>query len=64
MAQTDPEKIPREAVWIMAIYVTFMIVGLIVALLIPLFMRFDGPQNGSITLTPPPAFGDATRGPR
>lgn len=64
MAQTDPEKIPREAVWIMAVYVSFMVIGLIVALLIPFVMRFDGPSNGSITLTPPPALDDAARGQR
>lgn len=60
MSQREPEKVPREAVWIMAVYVSFMIIGLLVALLIPAFLRFDGPSNGSITRTPPPALAEAT----
>jgi hypothetical protein len=56
MADKPVENIPREAVWIMAIYVSFMVVGLFVALLIPFLLRYDGPTNGSITLTPPPVF--------
>lgn len=56
MTQKQVEKVPREAVWIMAIYVSFMVVGLGVALLIPFFLRYDGPTNGSVTRTPPPAF--------
>ena len=56
MPARKSEKIPREAVWIMAVYVSLMIFGLFVALLIPYLMRYDGPTNGSITLTPPPAF--------
>jgi hypothetical protein len=60
MSQREPEKVPREAVWIMAVYVSFMVIGLIVALLIPYFLRYDGPFNGSITRTPPPAFVEPT----
>lgn len=56
MTERPTEKVPREAVWIMAIYVSFMVVGLVVALLIPLFLRYDGPSNGAVTRTPPPAF--------
>ena len=59
MAEQPPGKHQREAVWIMAIYVSFMIVGLGVALLIPFFMRYDGPISGSVTKTPPPAFAPA-----
>lgn len=59
MAQQPPGKAQREAVWIMAIYVSFMVVGLGVALLIPFFMRYDGPISGSVTKTPPPAFAPA-----
>ena len=44
----------------MAVYVSFMIIGLIVALLIPYFLRYDGPTNGSITRTPPPALVEST----
>ena len=60
MSQREREKVPREAVWIMAVYVSFMIIGLIVALLIPYFLRYDGPTNGSITRTPPPALVEST----
>jgi hypothetical protein len=59
MSEKEPEKI-RQAIVIMAVYVSFMIAGLIVALLIPFLMRYDGPTNGSITLTPPPAMADKT----
>jgi hypothetical protein len=59
MSETEPEKI-RQAIVIMAVYVGFMIAGLIVALLVPFLMRYDGPTNGSITLTPPPAMADPT----
>jgi len=61
MAQQPPGKQQREAVWIMAIYVSFMIVGLGVALIIPFLMRYDGPTNGSVTKTPPPAFAPPSR---
>ena len=44
----------------MAVYVSFMVAGLIVALLVPYLMRYDGPTNGSITRTPPPAMADPT----
>jgi hypothetical protein len=60
MADNEREKIPREAVWIMAVYVSFMIIGLVVALLIPSFLRFDGPSGGNMTRTPPPAMAEAT----
>jgi hypothetical protein len=59
MPETEPEKI-RQAVWIMAVYVSFMVAGLIIALLVPYLMRYDGPTNGSITRTPPPAMADYT----
>ena len=48
MPQKEPEKI-RQAIVIMAVYVSLMVFGLIVALLIPYLMRYDGPTNGSIT---------------
>ncbi|HSQ00091.1 MAG TPA: hypothetical protein VL049_22940 [Candidatus Dormibacteraeota bacterium] len=59
MSEKEPEKI-RQAIVIMAVYVSFMVVGLIVALLIPYLMRYDGPTNGSMTRTPPPAMADPT----
>ena len=59
MAEQEPEKI-RQAVWIMAVYIGFMIFGLIVALFVPALLRYDGPTNGSITRTPPPAMADPT----
>ena len=40
----------------MAVYVGIMVVGVFIALLVPLLLRYDGPTNGSITLTPPPAL--------
>jgi len=64
MSQHEREKIPREAVWIMAVYVSFMVIGLVVALLIPYFLRFDGPSGGSMTRTPPPALAESTPRPR
>lgn len=60
MSPPHPEKIPREAVWIMAVYVSFMVIGLVVALLIPYFLRYDGPTSGSISRTPPPALAEST----
>lgn len=59
MAETESEKI-RQAVWIMAVYVSFMVIGLIIALFVPLLLRYDGPTNGSITRTPPAALADPT----
>jgi hypothetical protein len=59
MQEQEPEKI-RQAVWIMAVYVSFMVIGLIVALFVPYLLRYDGPTNGSITRTPPPAMADPT----
>ncbi len=59
MPQKEQEKV-RQAVWIMAVYISFMVIGLIVALFIPLLMRYDGPSAGSITRTPPPAMVDPT----
>jgi hypothetical protein len=60
MPRREPERIPREAVWIMAVYVSFMVIGLVVALLIPYLFRYQGPSSGSITRTPPPALADST----
>jgi hypothetical protein len=60
MSNPEPGKIPREAVWIMAVYVSFMVIGLVVALLIPYFLRYDGPSGGSISRTPPPALAEST----
>lgn len=59
MAESEAEKI-RQAVWIMAVYISFMVIGLVVALFVPLLLRYDGPSNGSITRTPPPALADPT----
>jgi hypothetical protein len=59
MSETEPEKI-RQAVWIMAVYIGFMVIGLIVALFVPMFLRYDGPLGGSISRTPPPAMAEPT----
>jgi hypothetical protein len=62
MPARQSEKIPREAVWIMAVYVGMMVVGVFIALLVPLLLHYDGPTNGSITLTPPPALSATPSG--
>lgn len=59
MPEQEHEKI-RQAVWIMAVYVSFMVIGLVVALFVPMLLRYDGQMNGSITRTPPAAMAEAT----
>lgn len=59
MPDREKEKI-RQAVWIMAVYISFMVIGLLMALFAPYLLRYDGPTNGSITRTPPPAMADPT----
>jgi hypothetical protein len=59
MAEQESDKI-RQAVWIMALYISFMVIGVVVALFVPLLLRYDGPSNGSISRTPPPAMAEAT----
>lgn len=59
MPEREREKV-RQAVWIMAVYVGFMLIGLVVALVVPYLLRYDGPTTGSISRTPPPAMADPT----
>lgn len=59
MPETEQQKI-RQAVWIMAVYVGFMVIGLVVAFFVPLLLQYDGQMNGSITRTPPAAMAEST----